>query len=67
MNANGIRKAREEKGMSSTELAFRIGRSQTTIWRYETGEATPSLHTARRIAEVLDWSVDDLFPIEEAA
>lgn len=65
MNANRIREAREAKDMSPTELAFRIRRSQTTVWRYETGAATPSLATARHIAEILDVSVDELFPVAE--
>lgn len=65
MNANEIRRLREAKDMSPTELAFRVRRSQTTIWRYESGEAVPSLATARRIAEVLDCTVDDLFPLQE--
>lgn len=64
MYANGIKAAREEKAMPPTELAFRIGVGQTQLWRYETGRAQPSLATARRIAQVLGSTVDDLFPPE---
>jgi transcriptional regulator with XRE-family HTH domain len=47
--------------MRPAELAYRIGRSTTTLWRYERGDASPDLETARRIARVLGTSVDGLF------
>lgn len=48
--------------MTPVELAFRIGKSTTALWRYENGKAHPPMKTALRIAEVLDCSLDDLFP-----
>lgn len=60
---------RRARGMAPTELAWRIGRSTTTLWRYETGVVQPDLATARLIARVLESTVDELFPepAQEAA
>jgi DNA-binding XRE family transcriptional regulator len=65
MVANNIRRMREARSMEATELAWRIGRSTTTLWRYETGDAQPPLPTARKIASVLGTTLDELFPIEQ--
>lgn len=65
MVANHIRRIRVEREMSPTELAYKIGRTSNTVWRYEMGEAHPSLRTAQKIAEVLKVTLDDLFPAQE--
>lgn len=67
MDANGIREAREAAGMSPTELAFHMGMSQSSAWRYENGKQTVTLEVARRFAAVLETTVDELFPHEEIA
>lgn len=67
MFANRIRETRKAKNVDPTELAFRVGCSTNTLGRYERGESTVSLATARRIAEILEVSLDDLFPVEEQA
>lgn len=66
---NLLRQVRIERGMSITELAFRVGRSEASVSRYESGIVEPSLAVARRLAGVLEVSLDDLFPAvaEEAA
>lgn len=51
--------------MEPTELAWRIGKSTTTVFRYERGDAQPPLPTAQRIADVLDSTLDELFPVEK--
>lgn len=72
MHANRLAECRIARGMTPTELAFRIGKSVATVSRYETGKAVPSLKMARRIATLFDCTVDELFPaapdpLEEAA
>lgn len=62
MHANRIREFREERGLDPTEFAFRIRRSGSMVSKYETGEVQPPLDVARRIAQVLDTTLDDLFP-----
>lgn len=51
---------RKQRGWSQPELARRIGTSGDIIGRYERGEMTPSVQVARRIARVLDVTLDYL-------
>ena len=46
--------------LSKREAAKRIGVSQPTYLRYESGERTPSLHVLKDIANVFNTSVDYL-------
>ena len=62
-----LRRERERKGLSRKELARRcrqpgsgISVSVRTLGRYEAGETTPNDKLARRIAEVLDVSLEVL-------
>lgn len=70
MYANRIREFREAydagKGMTPAELAFRIGKSTSTLLRYERGEAQPTLSLARLMAMILGTSVDELIPDQAA-
>lgn len=52
-----IRQARIELGLSGTELARRIGKSQPYISDLERGQRTPSLPTLKALAEALDKPV----------
>lgn len=49
-----IRQARMEMGLSGTELARRIGKSQPYISDLERGQRTPSLLTLTALAQVLE-------------
>ncbi len=49
-----IRQARMEMGLSGTELARRIGKSQPYISDLERGQRTPSLPTLTALAQVLE-------------
>ena len=44
-------KARQRAGLSQAELAARMGTSQSTIARLESGQALPSTKTLLRYAE----------------
>jgi transcriptional regulator with XRE-family HTH domain len=63
-----LRAARDRKGMTREELAFRAHVSAKTIERLErSGEATPHRVTQRAIADVLGCEPSDLWQIEAAA
>jgi transcriptional regulator with XRE-family HTH domain len=47
VTADLIREARLRAGLSQVELGRRLGKPQSTIARWETGAATPSLEAVR--------------------
>ncbi|MDL2288656.1 helix-turn-helix domain-containing protein [Oscillospiraceae bacterium OttesenSCG-928-F05] len=51
---------REDSDMKQYELAAILGIKSTTLSKYETGTAHPSIHTIIKIAEHFDVSVDYL-------
>ncbi|MCW3490226.1 helix-turn-helix domain-containing protein [Dethiobacter alkaliphilus] len=55
-----LRKVREEKGYTQSQLAGLINLSQQTIGHYELGRAKPDLETLQRIADIFNCSVDYL-------
>ena len=48
-----MREARQRKLMTIAELAHAVGLTPATISRYENGQRTPDVETAKSIAEVL--------------
>lgn len=56
---------RKSKGLSQTELANRIKASREAIGKYERNEAMPSVETAKKIADVLEVTLDYL--VDESA
>ena len=48
-----IQELRKRRGLTQGQLAEVLGISRVTIARYETGERTPSLHTIRKLADIL--------------
>lgn len=56
-----IKKRREEKGLSLTQLALAIGRSPQMICDIEAGRKKPSLSTLIALAKALDLSLDNIF------
>lgn len=48
------------KGISQSDLCDATGLSQPTISHYMMGKSVPSLYTAKKIADTLSCSVDDL-------
>ena len=51
---------RKEKGISQTDLATQLGIHKNVLGRYERNEVNPSIETARKIADILDVSLDYL-------
>lgn len=61
-----IRAARKQKGYSQMKLANLAGISNRTISMYETGNSSPDIETANRLANALQISFDALFSIKVA-
>lgn len=55
-----IAQLRDQKGWSQNELATKAEVSHVMIGKYERGDATPSLEVAKKIAHVLEVSLDYL-------
>lgn len=55
-----IRKLREEKKLSQSELASSIGKDQQSIQRLEAGKINPSFYYLYQIAEGLSIDVKEL-------
>lgn len=53
---------RETKGLSQAQLAVMADMNPTTLWRYETGQRSPTVEQLERLAEVLEVEVNDFFP-----
>jgi transcriptional regulator with XRE-family HTH domain len=60
-----IARLRKERGLSQTALAKAVGISREAIGKYERGEATASVETAKRIANAFDVTLDYL--VDDAA
>lgn len=66
--ARALLRARQEAGLSQTELAARSGTAQAVISRIERGAVSPSLDTLSRIAKGLGMRpLVTLQPINETA
>ncbi len=57
---NPVRVWREHRGLSASELARRAGVSNAHISAIEAGASTGSVQILRRIADVLDTTMDTL-------
>lgn len=56
-----LRELREEKRLTRTQLAAKIGVSERYIFFLEAGSRTPSLKTAHAISHELGATVDEIF------
>ena len=51
---------RKEQNISQTDLAAQLGIHKNVLGRYERNEVLPSIEIARKIADILDVSLDYL-------
>lgn len=58
--AKNLKKLREDKNVTKTELARRVGVSDVTIGYWETGKTEPRMGKIEMIANVLGVTTDDL-------
>lgn len=56
-----LKECREKSGLAVKEFADFVGCSPKSIDRYEKGLSQPSIQTAKRMAKVLNISLDELF------
>ncbi|NLF99511.1 MAG: helix-turn-helix transcriptional regulator [Lentisphaerae bacterium] len=56
-----LKAARVLRGLTQLQLAEMVGTKEIEISRYETGRAYPAPDTKRRIAEILQKPVYELF------
>lgn len=59
---NKIRQCITEKGLKIMFIIEKVGLSTSSFYEIMNGKAVPSLKNARKIAEVLEVSLDELFP-----
>jgi transcriptional regulator with XRE-family HTH domain len=55
-----IRKIREERGLSQSELAEKAGLQTSAISHFETGRRAPSFDNLKRLADALSTPIDAL-------
>lgn len=55
-----LKQLREQAGLSQAELGSMVGLKQTTISQYENRTRQPNLVIAKKIADVLNISLDEL-------
>ena len=58
--AENIKRLRTERQITQEELAKRVGVSQTAIYQYENGDATPKISIAVALAKCLGTTCEAL-------
>jgi transcriptional regulator with XRE-family HTH domain len=61
MQNQRLRTARQQVGLTQSELGFLIGRSEVAISKYETGRSRPSRENQTKLAEILGVDRCELF------
>ncbi|QGH20697.1 helix-turn-helix transcriptional regulator [Clostridium butyricum] len=62
---NKIKELITKKGLKVMFVIEKVGLSTSSFYEIMNGKAVPSLKNARKIAEVLNVSLDELFPEEK--
>ena len=52
-------------GLTQAQVAAQLGVATATVHRWETGQRTPGIRQAMRLAQVLDYPVTELFPLTD--
>jgi len=60
-----VAELRKQKGVSQTDLASQLGIHKNVLGRYERNEVFPSIDIARKVADILEVSLDFLTGKEE--
>ena len=55
-----ITELRMSKNMTQNDLAEKLNVSRTTVTMWELGKSAPNIQTLKKIAEILNCTVDDL-------
>lgn len=59
--ADNLKRFREEKGLSQTDLSKVIGKAKTTISTWERGESLPDAAMLYRLARLYDKLIDVMY------
>ncbi len=59
--ADTLRRMRKAAGLTQTAMAKRLGISQPTLNRLESGSQNTTLRTLSQLCRALGWRVGDLF------
>jgi len=57
---NNIKRLREERGMSQTDLAERLGIKPPSVWKLERGLANPAYPTLDKLADIFGCTMDEV-------
>lgn len=52
---------RQQRGITQIEMAKILGIADSTLSQYETGQRTLPVNIAKKIAAILDVSIEDIF------
>lgn len=58
---NKIKEFRKRKNLSQIDISKLLGIKQNTFSQWETGERTPNVMQAIRLAEILETTVESLY------
>lgn len=58
---NNLKAIRKNQQMTGVELASLVGVSHSMIYMIENGDRTPGMTLAKRIADALGKSIEDIF------
>ncbi|MDL2225079.1 helix-turn-helix domain-containing protein [Eubacteriales bacterium OttesenSCG-928-M02] len=61
-----IKSLRKEKGLTATQLAFELGRSESSVRVWEMGRSKPDIDTLIRLAEMFKCPTDYLLGLSDA-
>lgn len=59
---NNLKQIRKIRGLTQVQVADKANIVQRVYQRYEAGERSPNVQTAKKIAKVLNSTVEELFP-----
>ncbi len=65
MNTSILKYKRKEFGFTQSKLADKAKISVLSYQRYESGERLPNVCTAQLIAQALNTTVEELFPLSQ--
>ena len=65
MRPTVLKTKRKEKGFKQSKLAKEAQISILSYQRYESGERAPNVYTAQLIAQALQTTVEELFPLSQ--
>src|SRR5215218_1358079 len=56
-----LKALRQAADLTRTQLAYRVGRSEQTVWEWERGNITPKIEMLGVMCSVLNCTISDLF------